>query len=611
MFRAIVQTLKSSWKSLFLADVLFKIVAFVVLTPLVGLLFRGFLSVSGRTVLADVDIALFLLHPIGWAAVIVIGGAAVGIFALEMSVLMTIGFAATHDSRIGVLAALRDVALRATSVFRIAIRVAGWVFLQSMPFLAAGGAIYLWLLTEHDINYYLTEKPPEFWAAVGTIVALLAVMIGLLVRLAANWSIAIQLHLFEGVAPRACLGESRRRIDGRRTLVVRWIAIWAVATFAVSSLASGLVLQAGRLIGPHVIDSLWTLSIAVGVLLVVWGLVNLLTGLLGSISLALLQAHVYDRFGRGEGFQIPEGAGDRFLPRWRLTRGRIVAGLVLGILISGLAGALAVNMVPMEDHVEVTAHRGASGGAPENTMAAVLLAIEDGADWVEIDVQESSDGVVVVAHDSDLKKVAGVDTKIWEGTADELQAVDIGSYFGSEFRDERIPALADVLEACRGKVGVNIELKYYGHDQDLEQKVIDLVEDYDMAPDVVIMSLDAEGVRKVKERRPEWTVGLLTAVAAGDLTRTDADFLAVSTRLATRSFIRSAHEQEKAVYVWTVNDAAAMSAMISRGADNLITDYPALARRVLAERAEMSSLERVLVEFGFLLGITPGDSAER
>ena len=84
-------------------------------------------------------------------------------------------------------------------------------------------------------------------------------------------------------------------------------------------------------------------------------------------------------------------------------------------------------------------------------------------------------------------------------------------------------------------------------------------------------------------------------MAIGDLTAVDVDFLAVSTRLATGGFIRDAHRRDKEVHVWTVNDPVLMSTMMGRGADRIITDRPALARSVLQQRAEMSSLERLLV----------------
>lgn len=150
---------------------------------------------------------------------------------------------------------------------------------------------------------------------------------------------------------------------------------------------------------------------------------------------------------------------------------------------------------------------------------------------------------------------------------------------------------------------MNIELKYYGVLGTLVERVIAIVEERDMAADVVLMSLKQDAVRQAKSLRPDWTVGLLTAVALGDATRLEADFLAVNASLATRLFIRSAHRRGRAVHAWTVNDPVQMSVLMSRGVDNIITDVPAVARAVLAERATMTAVERLLVEVGAWFGI--------
>ena len=158
---------------------------------------------------------------------------------------------------------------------------------------------------------------------------------------------------------------------------------------------------------------------------------------------------------------------------------------------------------------------------------------------------------------------------------------------------------------CKGKIGVNIELKSYGRDQKLERRVIDLVEKHGMETEIVLMSLKHEAVNRAKSLRPAWKVGLLTGVAIGNLASLDVDFLAVHVGLASRDLIRSAHETGKEIAVWTVNDPITMSTLISRGVDNLITDRPALARRVLVERKGLSSAERLLIEISGLLGGAP------
>jgi glycerophosphoryl diester phosphodiesterase len=261
------------------------------------------------------------------------------------------------------------------------------------------------------------------------------------------------------------------------------------------------------------------------------------------------------------------------------------------------ATVLSLN-VPVGDSIEITAHRGSSGLAPENTMAAVEQAIVDGADWVEIDVQETADGIVVVHHDSDFRKIAGSRLRIWEATYEELRSLDIGSWFAPEFSGERLPTLEDVLLASKDRIRVNIELKHYGRARRLEEAVIEVVEKTGMESQIAIMSLKRESIQRARALRPEWTVGFLSAAAIGNLTRIDADFLAVNSGLATRSLIRAAHRRGQEVHVWTINDPAAMSALIGRGVDNLITDFPAVARSVLAQRAEMTTIERLLVDIG-------------
>ena len=240
--------------------------------------------------------------------------------------------------------------------------------------------------------------------------------------------------------------------------------------------------------------------------------------------------------------------------------------------------------------------------APENTLVAIQAAIDAGADWVEIDVQETADGEIVVIHDSDLKKVSGKPMKVSDSSISELQAVDIGSWFGPEFSDERIPSLQQVLELCKGKIGVNIELKYYGSERRLEEGVARIVEATEMQDQVLLMSLNYSGIKMMRELRPDWKVGLLSATAIGDLTSLDADFLAVAMGMASAGFVRRAHEAGKKVYVWTVNDPVSMSRMISLGVDGIITDEPEMARQVLLERKNLSSAQRLLIHTALLFG---------
>ena len=484
----------------------------------------------------------------------------------------------------------------------------GWILLVGAPFLVVVGATYLLLLTQHDINYYLTFKPPEFWLALGIAVLVVGVLLALLLRMVSGWLYAVPLLLFEGLAPSQVLAESSRRTAGHRWWIARWILAWVLFRLILSAIVTGPIGFLGRLLVPRFAENLTLLVPVLGSLTLLLGLANLTVSVLTTVMFGLLLVRLYRQRGdRGEA-SLPLTVADLEVgkkARLRLSKGRIVGGALVATVVGALVGGVVLSQISFEDDTQVTAHRGASGAAPENTMAAIERAIADGADFVEIDVQETVDGVVVVAHDSDFMKVADDSTKIWEASLEHLQGLDIGSWFAPEFADQRVPTLAEVLDACKDKVKVNIELKYYGHDERLEERVIELVEERDMAADVVIMSLKLDGVEKVQALRPDWTVGLLTAVVLGDLTKVDVDFLAVSTKLATPFFIRAAHKTGKEVYVWTVNDVVGMSTYLSRGVDSLITDEPAQALEVMAQRAEFSSAERLLVELAAFFGLSP------
>jgi glycerophosphoryl diester phosphodiesterase len=267
-----------------------------------------------------------------------------------------------------------------------------------------------------------------------------------------------------------------------------------------------------------------------------------------------------------------------------------------------LVGKGLLDGIRTSDSLAVVAHRGAAGKAPENTLASIRQAIADGTDWVEIDVQESADGEVVVVHDSDFMKLAGVDLRVWEATLSQLRAIDVGSWFDPGFAKERVPTLAEVLDIAKGRTKVVIELKYYGHDEQLERRVVDIVEQADMSDEVAIMSLKYEGIRKIRALRPDWTIGLLSATAIGNLARLDVDFLAVASGMASPGFVRRSQAQGKRVFVWTINDAVSLSRMMSLGVDGVITDEPALAREVMAERSGLNSAERLLMHTAVLFG---------
>ena len=358
-----------------------------------------------------------------------------------------------------------------------------------------------------------------------------------------------------------------------------------------------------RLDVPLFINSVTFLAILFGLLTALWSIASALTTALAAGSLAMLLTILSQALDpRLQAIDL-QPARQRTVRTRKATRRLYLVVLVTMAGAAAFLGSMLLDEISIADKAKIIAHRGASGAAPENTMASIRRAIADGADWIEIDVQETADGEVVVIHDSDFMKLAGVNLKVWEATTERLAEIDIGGWFAPEFADARVPTLAAVLAEVKGQSRLIVELKYYGHDQRLEQRVIDLIEAAEMQDDTMLMSLEYAGIQKVRALRPDWKVGLLSARAAGDLTRLDADFLAVNMALARPALIKAAHAAGKEIYVWTINDALSMSQLMSLGVDGVITDEPLLGREVLTARSELSSTQRLLLHMAPLFGL--------
>ena len=110
--------------------------------------------------------------------------------------------------------------------------------------------------------------------------------------------------------------------------------------------------------------------------------------------------------------------------------------------------------------------------APENTVSALKSSIECGADFAEIDVQETKDGKLILLHDNSLKRTAGVQKNVWDMTLAQIRKLDAGTSFHKRFRGEKIPTLEEVLEFFKGKLDLNIEIKYNGKNKGIVNKVV-------------------------------------------------------------------------------------------------------------------------------------------
>ena len=599
---------RRTWPQLLFTDLLIKIIAVVALTPMVGLLIKVFLLQTEDGVLSDTDIIDFLAHPLGITALITVCSISLGVLFAEQSVLMVVGFGAVEDRSITWLDSMRYVTKYTFELVKLAGHVIIRLLLISAPFIAGVGGVYLLFLNKHDINFYLVNKPPEYWWAIAIAGLLVITLAAIVLKKFSSWIIALPMLLFEGTSAKQALSDSTRKVVEFGWKIAFLLASWLAGVSLLSGLVTFLVGLIGNILIPDFGGNLAIVATGLGITLMLAGLGNLAIAILNTVLFPLLIVRLY-RSIAGPGQLDPKISGRGSLGEKASLSipGKAILGLSAAVLfLIFLGGYAAGRSIDEEADVEIIAHRGASGSAPENTMASFQRAITDKADWIELDVQENADDIVVVAHDSDFMKVAQKGLKVWNATNENLRDLDIGSWYAPEYSNQRVPTLRQVLELAKGKLGVIIELKYYGHDRNLESQVVDIVEQKGMESEIMVMSLKMDGLRKIAGLRPKWTRGLLNTTSIGDLTRLDLDFLALNSIAASLPMINRAHKKGMKVYVWTVNDPVQMSVMMSRGVDGIITDEPALARQVMALRKQLTAFGRMIVWIGGETGLLHG-----
>ncbi|MCM3731913.1 glycerophosphodiester phosphodiesterase [Fictibacillus nanhaiensis] len=257
------------------------------------------------------------------------------------------------------------------------------------------------------------------------------------------------------------------------------------------------------------------------------------------------------------------------------------------LLSMGLIGSLFTTTTfayEPSDQVETVAHRGASGYAPENTMAAFQKGVDMKADYIEIDVQQTKDGELVVIHDVTLDRTTDGTGYVKDHTLEEIRQLDAGSYFGPEFAGEKVPTFEEVLDEFRGKTGILIELKATYYYPGIEQKVAEALLERNMHlpsnEKIIVQSFEFESMKKMDELLPSVPVGLLTSRAT-DLSEEKlnefasyAEYVNPSKSLVNSSLVNEVHERNMGIMAWTVRKQEEVQPLLDAGVDGIITDYP-------------------------------------
>lgn len=250
-------------------------------------------------------------------------------------------------------------------------------------------------------------------------------------------------------------------------------------------------------------------------------------------------------------------------------------------------------------NVLVIAHRGASGYAPENTLASFAKGVEMGADIVELDVHLTKDDSVVVMHDYNVKRTTNGKDDIENMTFAELRQLDAGSWFSPEYKNEKVPTLNEVLRLVNGRAKVLIELKWpaKGLYKNLVEKVAAVIQDCNAQSWVVLQSFETDYLKDISRLEPKLKQeqlvfgksGLLpiyfdrTIRFGGFTPQKDALSVNIFYMYVTPSFLEKMHNAGKTVYAFTPSKESDMQKLIHMRIDGIITNYPDRARQILGK----------------------------
>ena len=272
----------------------------------------------------------------------------------------------------------------------------------------------------------------------------------------------------------------------------------------------------------------------------------------------------------------------------------VVSLAVVSLAIIGVMTYRYSYLFESVDRPLVCAHRGDNVNAPENTMPAFELAASENLKWIELDVHQTSDGVIVCNHDSTIKRVTGRNLAIHDVTYEDLSKIELGPWMPGEYEHVHICTLREALELAKeNDMNVQVELKGHPADKNFEENVIKVINETGMHDNVMIIAQDASRLMRVMEIDPTITKGYCMVIAVGDLNDIEyTDNITIEETYVTPELVRAMHEKGIKVFCWTVDLDDTVQYLVSCDVDVIGTDNPMLINNALDKADYSGGLSR-------------------
>ncbi len=393
-----------------------------------------------------------------------------------------------------------------------------------------------------------------------------------------NSILMIPCLVTENISLKRALRNGIKIFENNRLKVIYYIVLW----ITINIISMILLLCLYLLLGGYIIITLGDKSPYLESFIIIYLVLFILCYIIISIiSLPLSISFLTELYYKYRCYRASEQSFNlyekirriKYLKPLRRARNNlnIVIVFVFILMVIVTIKSLLVNK-SIDKHISITAHRGSSSKAPENSISSILQAIMDGADYTEIDVMTTKDNQVVLFHDSNLHKVNKSIVAIKDLNLEDVQKIDNGSYFSLKFKGEKIPTLEEALKIAKDKIKINIDLKILKENDALPIEVAKLIKKYQMEEQVIVSSSNYDAIQKIKAYCPKVKIGYIMNVGFGNFSALNVDFISVEYQMLTPSMVYIMHALNKEVHVWTVNSEEHTKNVIQLRVDNIITD---------------------------------------
>ncbi|MBR5682542.1 MAG: glycerophosphoryl diester phosphodiesterase membrane domain-containing protein [Ruminococcus sp.] len=564
-------------------ELIFKLLLLAVGTPVTALLLKLTMKLSGVTYLNDENLLTYLRHP---STLIVI---ALMLFSyaffsfVELSALVACFSCYNKKQRIYTGGMFRTGLKAFAKAFRGTGIVSFLAYMAIMP------------LAQFSLSSGMFMAPlmPVMRRIFNSMNGALAVVCYVLVQLLfiiliISASYSIHYLILTDKPFKECIKSSKEKMHGQRRKMIISALLWSIGIVAfIGLLTFGL-----SFIIVFIVKGFSKPGAAFGTALKIlrytWSVFTAVSAFFSAPAIIWLLTDKFMKDVKDEDIVLPNAGYKKFSKKKSaviiVCLAAVSSVMNLSYLKALSRGNVSLN-VGIISRTQVTAHRGFSKVAPENTLPAFKSAMDCGADYIELDIQLTADDRLVVIHDDKLDRTTNGTGMVEKYTYDQLRTLSAGSWFGKdgEFDDVEIPLFSDVLELVGDDIMLNIEIKRSGDPKKTAEKAVELIEEYGIVNSCYITSFSYPALKKVKQLNPKIKTGfianLATATSFAQLPYIDA--VSMNYLFVNQAVVNSAHHHGKRIFVWTVNRQSEMQKMMALGVDNIITDRPDKALEIV------------------------------